>query len=149
MTHSFLLESGIWHLHGHWAKPNQVAIAIKGQITISWKQHNWFKILTTITSDDEPETKILSQCQCQGNLNYEEKSYTYVLQHSLLGNIEGEGRLGLESIVQYYWSVGMAQKRRGFDTFYNLNEDTYYFTSSVLEDHKLNCTMEATLKRQP
>lgn len=145
MSHSFLLKSGIWYLNGHWVKPNLVTITIEGQITISWKQQKWFKILTTITSPDEPEIEISSKCQ--GNLNYEEKSYTYVLQHSLLGNIEGEGRLGKESIVQYYWSIGVAQKRRGFDTFYYLNGDTYYFTSSILEDHKLNNTMEATLKR--
>jgi hypothetical protein len=145
MAHSFLVESGYWNIKGHWLKPNSAPIALEGNIQIAWKQANWFKMITTMTCDDEGTTKIAYQCR--GNLNYEEKYYTYVAQHSLLGNIEGEGRLGLESIVQYYWFLGTATKQKGLDTFYRIDQSTYYLTSNILEGHSLLGTIEATLKR--
>lgn len=143
MAHSFLLESGYWNVNGHWLKPNLAPIPLQGNIQIAWKRENWFKMTTSLTCDDESTTQIIHQCR--GNLNYEEKNFTYVAQHSLFGNIEGEGKLGFQSIIQYYWFIGMATKQKGLDTFYRVDQNTYYFTSSILEGHSLKNTMEATL----
>lgn len=145
MTHSFLLESGLWNVAGHWLKPNLAPIPIEGVIQIAWKRDNWFKLTTQLTCNDEKATKIAYQCR--GNLNYEEKYYTYVSQHSLLGNIEGEGRLGFQSIIQYYWFIGTASQEKGIDTFYRADSNTYHLTSSVLKGHSVKHTIEAMLKR--
>ena len=145
MAHSFLVESGYWSVNGYWLKPKLAPILLEGGIQVAWKQANWFKINTSLTCDDEAETKIIYQCR--GNLNYEAKYYTYVSQHSLLGNIEGEGRLGERSIIQYYWFIGTASKKKGLDTFFYIDQNTYYFTSSILDGHNIINTIEATLKR--
>ena len=145
MAHSFLLESGFWNVTGHWLKPNLAPIPIEGVIQTAWKRENWFKITTNLTCSDEQGTTIVSQCR--GNLNHEEKYYTYVSQHSLLGNIEGEGRLGFQSIVQYYWFIGTTSHKKGLDTFYYADSNTYHLTSSILEGHSVKYTIEAILKR--
>ncbi len=145
MAHSFLLESSFWNVTGHWLKPNLAPIPLEGTIQTAWKRENWFKITTNLTCNDEKATKIVSQCR--GNLNYKEKYYTYVSQHSLLGNIEGEGRLGFQSIVQYYWFIGTTSHQKGLDTFYYADSNTYHLTSSILEGHNVKYTIEAVLKR--
>ncbi len=145
MAHSFLVESGYWNVSGHWFKKNSTPIPLQGNIQIAWKRENWFKMSTCLTCEDETATQIVSQCR--GNLNYEEKYYTYVAQHSLLGNIEGEGRLGLQSIIQYYWFIGTASKQKGIETLYCVDQNTYYLVSSILDGHSLKNTIEATLKR--
>ncbi len=144
MAHSFLVESGYWNVSGYWLKPNLVTVPLQGGIKIDWRA-NWFKTTTSLTCEDETETKIIYQCR--GNLNYEANYYTYVSQHSLLGNIEGEGRLGAQSIIQYYWFIGTASKQKGLDTYYCLDQNTYYLTSSILDGHSIKHTIEATIKR--
>ena len=145
MAHSFLLDSGFWNVRGHWHKSKSTPIPLSGNIQIAWKRENWFKLTTHLTCQDETGTQI--SYQSRGNLNSEENYYTYVSQHSLLGNIEGEGRLGFQSIIQYYWFIGNASKQKGLDTFYRVDRDTYYLTSSILEGHSVKNTIEATLKR--
>ena len=145
MTHSFLYESGYWNISGYWLKPNLTPISIRGEINTSWKRENWFKMTTNLICDDETATQMI--CQCRGNLNDREQYYTYIAQHNLLGSIEGEGRLGLNSIVQYYWFMGTGTKQKGIDTFYYLDRNTYSFTSSILSGHGFKYIIEATLKR--
>lgn len=145
MAHSFLLEAGYWSVKGHWLKPKSEPISLEGNIQIAWKRENWFKLTTTLNCDDQNQSQIIYQCR--GNLNYEENHYTYVSQHNLLGNIEGEGRLGFQSIVQYYWFMGATSQQKGLDTFCYVDRDTYYLTSSILEGHSVKNTIEATLKR--
>lgn len=145
VAHSFLIESGFWNVTGNWLKPNSALITLEGNIQIQWKQANWFKITTSLTCSDEQKTQIISRTK--GKLNYEKKYYTYVAQHSLLGNIEGEGRLGSQCIIQYYWLLGTTSKKKGFDTFYCVDRNTYHLNSSVLNNHSLHSTIEATLQR--
>jgi len=145
MAHSFLVEGGYWNVSGHWLQPNLPPIALQGGIQIVWKRANWFKMTTSLICDDDAATKIIYQCR--GNLNYEAKHYTYVSQHSLFGNIEGEGRLGPQSIIQYYWFMGTASKHKGLDTFYCADPNTYHLTSSILDSHSINNTIEAILTR--
>ena len=145
MAHSFLVEAGYWNVSGHWLKSDLAPIPLQGGIQIAWRRANWFKMTTSLTCDDETGTKIIYQCR--GNLNYEAKYYTYVSQHSLLGNIEGEGRLGHQSIIQYYWFMGAASKQKGLDTFYCVDQNTYHLTSSILDGHSIKSTIEVMLKR--
>ncbi|MEL6928035.1 MAG: hypothetical protein AAFO95_05335 [Cyanobacteria bacterium J06600_6] len=145
MAHSFLVEASYWNITGHWLKPNVTPIPIQGGIKIAWKRANWFKLTTSFTCDDEETTEIVYQCR--GNFNHEEKYYTYVAQHNLLGNIEGEGRLGNHSIIQYYWFMGTGSKQKGLDTYTYVDQNTYHFTSSILDGHSIKNTVEAILSR--
>jgi hypothetical protein len=161
VEHSFLLESGIWSLSGYCIQPNSVLV-IEGNVKISWKDRNWFKMFIDIAEKESSEMMI--SCGYRGNLAREEKHYSYVAQHSLLGNIEGEGKLGFKSIVQHHWSISQnalssnatfpgnsqlptSQKRRGFETFCLLRENTYFYTSTILEGHNFNKIIEATIQR--
>ncbi|MCC0177400.1 hypothetical protein I4641_10470 [Waterburya agarophytonicola K14] len=145
MAHSFLLEPGYWKITGHWLKPKSTPIPLQGGMQIAWKRETWFKLTTSLVCDDENATKIIYQCR--GNLNYEEKNYTYVSQHNLLGNIEGEGRLGFQSIIQYYWFIEATSQQKGLDTYYCVDSNTYHLTSSILDGHSVKHTIEAVLKR--
>lgn len=144
MNHSFLLQSAKWSVEGHYFQRDRGLTPLRGFITISWKQETWFKMETQLSVNQKSSSEIVSQCK--GHFDNQRKSYTYVLQHSILGNIEGEGWLSSDSIIQYYWIVGATQRRLGFDTFYCLSEDTYHLTNVYLESHNLTSTMEATLK---
>ena len=147
MAHSFLVEAGYWNVNGNWFKPNVTPIPLKGRIKIAWQRANWFKLTTSLVCADEAATEIIYQCR--GNLNYEAKNYTYVSQHSLLGNIEGEGKLGDQSIIQYYWFIGTGSKQKGLDTFTCIDKNTYYLTSSILDGHSIKNTIEAILTSDP
>lgn len=144
MTHSFLLQPGRWSISGHFRQKQQIPMIVRGFITITWQQEYWFKMVSQFTLNNESQSEIISQYK--GHLDRDKKSYTYVLQHSILGNIEGEGWITSQSIIQYHWIVGGTKKRTGIDTFYLISEDTYHFTSVILESHSLNSAMEATLK---
>lgn len=144
MAHTFLLEAGRWNVEGYWLKRNEQPLNLSGEITLLWKQENWFTMTTQLVFADNTEVR----AKHRGHIDSEEKYYTYVLKHSLLGNIEGEGWIGPQSIVQCYWIVGATQRRNGFDTFYRLSDNTYHFSSGILVGHHLSSTMEATLKRQ-
>ena len=131
-------------MEGQYHTKDENRVALRGFITISWKREYWFKMVTQLSIGESSPLEIVAKCK--GHLDRSRKSYTYVLQHNILGNIEGEGWLGSDSIVQHYWIVGATQRSLGFDTFYRLSEDTYHFTSVFLESHNLTSTMEATLK---
>ena len=145
MAHSFLIESGFWDVTGSWLQPNSAPVSLTGNIQIKWKQANWFKMTTSLVCTNAAATEIIYQSR--GNLNYEEKYYTYVAQHSLLGNIEGEGRIGTKSILQYCWFLGTTNQKKGLDNFYCIDQDTYYLNSTIFEGHSLKSIIEATLKR--
>ncbi|MGL5874820.1 MAG: hypothetical protein ACRC2R_21055 [Xenococcaceae cyanobacterium] len=166
MTHSFLMEAGTWQLQGNSIANNGVLRAIEGKTVITWKQDNWFSVKSTldfVESTDESTAQLKSSVigtkrpdaattssiaiKYRGHLDNKLQRYTYVLQHSLFGDVEGEGWICPNSIIQRYWVLGDRQKRNGFETFYRLNEDTYYFSGGILAGQYLNSTMEATLER--
>jgi hypothetical protein len=86
--------------------------------------------------------------QYRGHIDEDVRRYTFVLMHSSLGRVEGEGWIAPESIVQRYWVLGDRQRRSGFETIYRLNADTYHLSSAVMAGHYLTSAMEATLTRQ-
>ena len=145
MAHSFLVEAGYWNVSGNWWQPNLAPIPLEGRMEITWSRTNWFKLTANLICSDEAATKI--SYQCRGNLNYEAKQYTYVSQHTLLGNIEGEGKICHQSIIQYYWFLGAGNKHKGFDTFTCIDQNKYYLTSSILDGHSIRSTTEAILTR--
>jgi hypothetical protein len=146
MTHSFLLGAGRWVLKGNWLERNENPISVKGKTIVAWSQDSWFTMVTKLifTGGNHEEISF----QYRGHLDNGERHYTYVLQQSLLGRVEGKGWIGPESITQCYWVLGDKQRRSGFETFYRINNDKYVMSSCILAGHYLISTMEATLERQ-
>jgi hypothetical protein len=86
--------------------------------------------------------------QYRGHLDVGERQYTFVLQHSELGRVEGEGWIAPESILQRYWVLGDKQRRSGFETLTRIDSGRYYLSSAVMAGHYLTSAMEARLERQ-
>lgn len=147
MSHSFLMEAGRWTLQGNWLERNVPPVAVKGKTLVAWGADNWFTMATKLIfpNSDRPEIAF----QYKGRLDGGELHYTYVLQQTLLGRVEGEGWVGPESIIQRYWVLGDRQRRSGFETFYRLDQNTYHYSSGILAGHYLVNTMEGVLERQP
>jgi hypothetical protein len=141
------MQPGRWTLQGNWLEREGLPIAVKGRILIAWSRDDWFTMITKLTFPYNEHDEIT--LQYRGRLDAGDRRYTFVLQHSLLGRIEGEGWVAPESLVQRHWVLGDRQQRRSsFETLYRVNDDRYYLSSTTLAGHHLNSTMEATLERQ-
>ncbi|HEY9872493.1 MAG TPA: hypothetical protein V6D12_03615 [Candidatus Obscuribacterales bacterium] len=147
MAHTFLLEPGRWTLQGNWLERNEMPIIVKGRTLVAWGKENWFTMVTKLVFPDSDRQEI--SFQYKGHLDIGERQYTFVLMHSLLGRVEGEGWVAPESIVQRYWVLGDRQRRTGFETLHQLDDNTYYLSSGIMAGHYLTSTMEATVERQP
>src|SRR3712207_3505642 len=118
VSHTFLMEAGRWVLQGNWLDRDAMPINVKGAILIAWSRDNWYTMVTKLTFPGADRDEIAFQYR--GRLNSSDRQYTFVLQHSLLGRIEGEGWIAPESIVQRYWVLGDRQRRTGFETLHQL-----------------------------
>ncbi|MGK7889858.1 MAG: hypothetical protein AB4042_11025 [Leptolyngbyaceae cyanobacterium] len=148
MAHTFLLEAGRWTLHGHWLDRDGPPLPIKGRILVAWSRDNWYTLVTKLTFPDQDDRPDLT-FQYRGHFATDDRRYSFVLQHSELGRVEGEGWIAPGSIVQRYWVLGDNKKRRtGFETLSQLSDDRYYMSSSVMSGHYLSSTMEASVERQ-
>ena len=149
MAHTFLMESGQWLLEGNWIDRNQMPITLRGKTVIAWHQSDWFSMVTKLVFPNSDREDII--LQYRGRLDSNEREYTFVLQHSQLGKIEGEGLISPESIVQRYRVLGdERQRRNGFETIRKVDSNHYYYCSGIMAGHSLNLisVMEATLERK-
>lgn len=146
LTHSFLIEAGRWTFEGNWIERNGIVLPVKGRTLVDWSQDNWFAMVTKLIfpNSDRPEICF----QYRGRLDEAESQYTFVLKHNLLGQIEGEGLIGLQSLVQRYWVLGDRQRRSGFETFSRLDDKTYRLCGGLFTGHSIESTLEAILERQ-
>ncbi len=144
MEHTFLMESGKWSLSGHWLDRDQAAIPVEGKTIVAWSRENWFTMVTKLVFPDGDRPDI--SLQYRGRLD-NERQYTFVLQHSDLGRVEGEGWIAMKSIVQRYWVLGDKQRRTGFDVSQQIDSNIYYLSSSIMAGHYLTSTMEVTMER--
>jgi hypothetical protein len=147
VAHTFLLEAGRWTLQGSWLDRDSLPINVKGQILVAWGRDDWYTMVTKLIFPSSDRDEII--CQYRGRMNPGERQYTFVLQHSVLGRVEGEGWIAPESIVQRYWVLGDRQRRTGFETLHQLEELKYCISSSIMSGHYLSSTMEAIVERQP
>jgi hypothetical protein len=146
VTQTFLLEPGRWLMQGSWLERNGMPINVKGLTLVVWNRDNWFSMATKLTFPGSDRSEI--SLHYRGRLDDGERQYTFLLQHNLLGQIEGEGWICPDSIVQRYWVLGDRQRRSGFETLHRITDDSYYLTSGILTGHFLTSTMEASLERQ-
>jgi hypothetical protein len=152
-NHTFLMAEGRWKLQGHWLlQPHGTLIPVHGKLMVVWNSEEWFSLVGKIsalepfTADslDYPTDITL---QYRGYIGASEQRYTYVLQHSHLGQIEGEGWLMPQSIVQQFWILSDRDRRTGSERLYQIDSDHYYWSSSLMTGHSLTSTLEATLER--
>ena len=146
MVHTYILESGTWNIKGHWLKRDGMLITVQGETIVTWDRTDWFSMKTElIFPSKDLEDMILDY---KGRLDNDERRYTFVLQHSDLGTVEGEGWLGVNSIIQRYWVLGNdPQRRSGFETLLRLDKDRYYSSSGILKGLSLFSSMEANIQR--
>ncbi|KKJ01330.1 hypothetical protein [Prochlorothrix hollandica] len=145
MAHSFLLDAGYWTLQGHWLDRDQSPVSVKGRTLISWRE-DWFTMVTKLVFPNQEREEIA--LQYRGHIDQEARLYTFVLMHSVLGRVEGEGWIAPDSIVQRYWVLGDRQRRSGVETLYRLSDSSYHISNATMTGHYLTSTMEATLSRQ-
>ncbi|MCX5963738.1 MAG: hypothetical protein NT070_11540 [Cyanobacteria bacterium] len=145
MTHTFLLEAGTWNLQGTWLDKESMPVPVKGRIIIQWGRDGWFNMVTRLVFVDSDREKI--EFQYRGRFDTGNQRYTYVLQHTELGRVEGEGWIAPESIIQRYWALGDRQRRSGFETLYRVADDRYHFSSGIMAGHYLTSTLEAIIER--
>jgi hypothetical protein len=146
VAHTFLVESGRWTLQGNWLDRDAMPATVKGKILVAWSRDEWYTMVTKLIFPNSDREEI--SFQYRGRLNAGDRQYTFVLQHSQLGRVEGEGWIAPESIVQRYWVLGDRQRRTGFETLHQLSPDKYCLSSSVMAGHYLTSTMEAMVERQ-
>lgn len=140
------MEPGRWTLQGSWLERHGMPITVKGKTLVAWSRDDWFTMVTKLVFPGADRDEI--SFQYRGRLDSGDRRYTFVLQHSLLGRVEGEGWIAPESIVQRYWVLGDRQRRSGFETMYRIADSKYYLSSGILSGHYLTSAMEATLERQ-
>ena len=146
MSHSFLLEPGKWKLQGSWLTRETLPTPVKGKLLVVWKQVNCFQVVTKLSFPESNQTDII--IKSRGRMTDHERQYTFVLQHNLLGQVEGEGWIAPESIIQRYWGLSDKQRRTGFETLRQVSPDKYHFSGGIMAGHYLTSTLEAELTRQ-
>ncbi len=147
MAHAFLLDTGRWALEGYWLERNHPPLVVHGKLQVSWSRDEWLTMATQLTfpGQDHPEVTM----QYRGKISPHDQRYTFVLQHSQLGRVEGEGWIGPTSIIQRYWVLGDRDKRTGLENLRWLTDRRYCFTSSIMAGNTLISSLEATCDRLP
>ncbi|MDG2992077.1 hypothetical protein L3556_14220 [Candidatus Synechococcus calcipolaris G9] len=145
MSHTFLVDVGRWLLQGQWRGGDRPPIDVTGKILVTYSQDDWFVMAAKLSYADTEQPDIV--LQYRGKLALNDQTYTFILQHSALGRLEGEGWIGEQSIVQRFWLLGDTKRRGGFENLWRLNDNEYFISSGLTTGHKLTDLMEATLKR--
>lgn len=137
---------------GSWLERSGLLTPLEGKTIVEWSQDDWFTSATKVTfldvKPDKPSAHPAITMQYRGRLGAGHRQYTFVLQHSQLGQVEGEGWIAPESIVQRYWAINDRERRSGFETLHRLTDNQYHLSSGIMAGHYLISTMEATLERQ-
>ncbi len=113
---------------------------------VVWKQDGCFRVVTKLLFPEDEQADIV--IQSRGRMTSQERQYTFVLTHSLLGQVEGEGWIAPESIIQRYWGLNDKQRRSGFETLRQISSERYHLSGGEMAGHYLTSTIEAELIRQ-
>lgn len=147
MNHTFLVDAGRWLLNGYWLEPDQEPITVTGKILVSYSQDDWFSMAAKVTFAGQVKPDLM--LQSRGKLELDEMIFTYVLQHSLLGRVEGEGWITPHGIVQQFVLLGDTNRCTGFEHYWQVDANHYTLLSGIHKSHKLKHLLEATLERVP
>ncbi len=147
MASIFLLNRGRWAIEGYWLERHHPPLVVQGKMLVTWSQDDWLTMGTQLAFPDQDRPEVTMQYR--GKFRPDDQRFTFVLQHSQLGRIEGEGWIGPISIVQRYWVLDDREKRTGLENIRWLTDNRYCFTSSIMAGNTLVSTMEATCDRLP
>lgn len=140
------MQPGKWTLEGSWIERDSIPIGIKGRILVGWSKDNfWFTMVSKLTFPDSDREQLTMAYK--GRIDSDERRFTYVVDDSSLGKVEGEGIIGPDSITQRYWVIGDKRMRTGFQTLYRRDNNTYSLASGIIGGQNLENTMEAILTR--
>jgi hypothetical protein len=149
--HSFLMAEGRWKLEGHWLLDSEgSSVPIHGKLLVAWNVEDWFNWVGKIYLSPSSEAKhpfSETTFQYRGHFSAPDQ-YTFMLQHSHFGKIEGRGWILPDSIVQRFWMLGDRENRTGLEHLSRIDSDHYHWSSSIMNSHSLVSTMEAKLERQ-
>ena len=146
MSHTFLVQPGKWSLEGNWIERDSMPIGVKGKTLVGWSKDNfWFTMVTKLTFPNSDREELTMAYK--GRIDSDDRRFTFVLDHSDLGKIEGEGIIGPDSITQRYWVMGDKRMRTGFQTLYRRDNNVYSLASAIIAGQNLESTMEAILTR--
>ena len=146
MAHTFLVQPGRWTLEGNWIERDSMPIAVKGRTLVGWSKDNfWFTMVTKLTFPESDREELTMTYK--GRIDSDERRFTFVVDDSFLGKVEGEGIIGPDSIVQRYWVMGDKKMRTGFQTLHRRDSNIYALASGIIAGQNLESTMEAVLTR--
>ena len=146
MAHTFLVQPGKWTLEGNWVERDFMPIRVKGRTLVGWSRDNfWFTMVTKLTFPDSDREELTMAYK--GRIDSDERRFTFVMDDSSLGKVEGEGIIGPDSITQRYWVMGDKKMRTGFQTLYRRDSNAYSLASGIIAGQNLESTMEAILTR--
>jgi hypothetical protein len=146
VKHTFLIQPGRWKSTGFWQEGNHPPATLIGKTVVAWSSDNWFTMITKLSVDDQLDNDIT--WQYRGHLEPDKNRYNFILTHSHMGKIEGEGWVGEGAIVQRYWLLDDKQRRTGFESFYQIDDDSYRLAHSFLTANRLSGLMELQFSRQ-
>ncbi len=146
MTHTFLLQPGRWKSTGVWQEGNKPPLAVTGKTVVAWSMDNWFTMITKLSIENQSAPDIT--WQYRGYLEPDAQQYTFILNHSQMGKIEGEGWVGSVSLVHRYWVLDDQHKRNGFESFHQIDPNSYLLAHSSVQTNRLASLMELRLDRQ-
>ncbi len=144
-AHSFFVDVGDWAMAGQWLEPNQAPEPIQGRILVTWSQDDWFTMATKLIFPKSMTNKPPLTFQYRGKLGYGDSHYTFVLQHSQWGRVEGVGWVGSSSIVKRFWLLGDPAKKGGFESYWQISPNQYVMTANYSAGNKNLSLLEATL----
>ncbi len=151
--HTFLVSNGRWTMHGHLLHRDGLLQPIHGKVMVVWNQDEWFTMVGQLAVPRQPNSNDPVQppitLQYRGRTGLASHQYTFMLQHSQLGQIEGEGWLLPDSIVQKFWILDDPERRTGLEQFYRVNGDRYHWACNLMTGRSLVCSLDATLERHP
>jgi hypothetical protein len=146
VAHTFLVQPGKWTLEGNWIERDSMPIEVKGRTLVGWSRDNfWFTMVTKLTFPNSDREELTMAYK--GRIDSDERRFTYVVDDSSLGKVEGEGIIGPDSITQRYWVMGDKKMRTGFQTIYRRDNNIYSLVGGIIAGQNLESTMEATLTR--
>jgi hypothetical protein len=148
---------------GHYCQPDGGPIPLSGRASVSWGD-DWFQMTTKLTlaadsgsmaiaagrSETMAATTITAHYR--GRVAPEDQGFTYGLNHSQLGQGEGQVWIAPMSMMFNFSALmgrnGENQRCSGVETLFQLSPDCYCWTHGIYAGHQLLWSMEAVLRRE-
>lgn len=112
---------------------------------ISWSEDSWFAMVTKFVFQGSDRADLI--WRYRGRLTEPGRRYTFLLEHSEIGKMEGEGVIGEKTITQRSWALNDSKSRSTFDSLVRLDTNAYHLSSATMTGHRLGAIAEAGFER--